>query len=244
MWPVTILASDICEDLGDSAEDYHLYIMKKILQGYKRLHIYVDNEISVKSEIIPIGNSVSLPCDFVYETKIGVLKDGVLCTLRLDRKYRPGISGLSHSQTRDHIGRVLCGQLDPGQFFPFYNCYRGGNFLGELYGLGIGYDTRGIYNISNGQIDIGSLFPEDSELVLEYKSDGISEGLELIPTEMEDALRYWAKREFYADKNLQQAAYNDGKWEGEYYRIKKLYSKKPAHFYADLMKERARPTPR
>lgn len=244
MWPVAVLASDICEDLGYSVEDYHLTIMKKILLAYKKLHIYVDKEISIKTIVVPKDGSICLPSDFVYETKVGVLRDDILCTLRLDRSIRPYNSKLNQSETSANILSILSGEYFPNNYYSFYNAYRGGQFLGELYGYGAGYSVGGIYNIQNGQLDIGSIVPEDSEIVIEYKSDGISDGLRLIPTEMVEYCEYYAKMKWYADKDLNKAAYNSDKADEEYYRIKKLYSKRPAHFYADLMKERARPAPR
>jgi len=42
---VSLLASDICEDIGDSIERHHLRIQKKLLEAYRMLYWYVIPEM-------------------------------------------------------------------------------------------------------------------------------------------------------------------------------------------------------
>lgn len=246
MWPVTVLASDICEDIGDSNERYHLYIMKKILMGYKRLHIFVDREVSVKTVVLPYGNSIPLPDDFILETKVGIRKNGRICVLSLDGKMPRVGMPLSGNETAQQINSILDGSHDPGQYFSFYNYVQSPGSVGELYGMGSGFKTGGIYNIdrTNGELQVGSYIPEDCEIVIEYKSDGISEGLKLFPSEMVECLEAWAKWKYYADKQPNMADRYEQRYDKEYFRLKRLYSVKPASYYAYLFKECERPTVR
>lgn len=247
LWPVKVLASDICEDIGDSTERYHMKIQKKILAGYKKLHMLVDHEVSIKSIILDADNSIEMPCDFLFETKVGVKQNGIIANLRIDKGMQKQCN-LSDSERQLQIQQILSGSLSPAGSFCYYNVFdASGLSYGEMYGVGYGFNTQGVYDIdrTNGVINIGSLYPDGAQGIVEYKSDGISDGgLSLFPSEMEPALRYYAKWQLYIDTETGKGIYNQEMWEQEYKLLKRIYLKKKVQYYAGLFKETQRPAPR
>jgi len=222
--PISVIADNICAGMGDSTGKYKFTMLRHILSGYRELNLFLNQDFSVKTAILEFDNVVKLCDDFVYETKVGMLYKGHLAVLSLDKNVRP--QKLSQLEAERHFESIFAGEFW-GDVFPFYNVFRGSQFLGELYGFGRGVHAPGYYNIDrkNGEIQIGSLVPKGAEIVVEYKSDGISDGLKLVPSETEMCISYWAKARFYEEKEkLTLAQYNEAEYERHYNKLKRLYN--------------------
>lgn len=239
--PITIIASEFCEDIGDSTEFYHARFMKKLLRAYKKLYMYLSPELDVCTQIFPTSGQIELPCDFVYETKIGLLKNNILVTLDLNKNLRLSNTKYTDSQMQTDINGLFDGSIDPGIFYPFFNAFRGSQWVGELYGAGCGYHSNQWYNIKDGILEIGSLVPDDTEVVIEYKSNGLKDGLKLIPTEMVECAVYLAKALFYEDQKPTLSAQMRELYKQEYQRLKRLYNYRPPEYLAFLFKSSDRP---
>jgi hypothetical protein len=238
MVPISVIATDICDNFGDSDRKFFGEHLKNIINHYKTLHIFLMNEISVKSQIMPLSNIMDLPCDFVKETKIGVINaNGRIATMTVDRSLRiPPVA----SSTAD-VDRALEDILTDSAsavFFPFYNTFGiGGGFIGELYGYACSLNTLGYFNIDRKErtIAVASTLPSDMELIIEYKSDGVSDGLQLVPTEIVNLITYKCKSIFCLDKKDQRHVTYENQFEVEYKQIKKLYYAKKIDHYAQVM---------
>lgn len=203
--------------------------------------MYLSPELDVLTEIFPASGQIELPCDFVYETKIGLLKNNCLVTLDLNKDLRLSSTKYTDSQIQADMAGCWDGSITPEAYYPFFNCFRGGNYVGELYGAGCGYHSNTWYNIKDGILEIGSLVPDDVEVVIEYKSNGIKDGFKLIPTEMVEAAVYKAKELFYEDSKPGLAAMAAEKYRVEYQRLKRLYAYRPPEYLAFLFKSTDRP---
>lgn len=216
------MQSAICAGMGDSVGKYEFTIGRHLLSGWREINLYLNHDLEVQTAVLEFDNVVSLPCDFVYVTKVGVLHNGRLAVLSLDKNVRK--EKLNQTQAEERLRNIFYGEYG-GDGCYFYNCFRNGNYLGEMYGFGRGMLCDGFYNIDTkaGEIYIGSLFPKDAEIVVEYKSDGISEGLQLIPSQYELCLSYWAKARFYEERgDINKAIYNNAEYERHYNKIKRL----------------------
>jgi hypothetical protein len=238
----------ICDELGDtSGTKYEFRISQYLALGYQKMHLFLDQETSFKSQILQLGSVVEMPRDFVYETKVGIERDGHICVLNLSTDRMKSHVQKKDSEMRDMIDRVLDGTYvgrseDAGHYF--YNSFgTNGDFLGELYGVGSGFFRNGMYDIDRkrGCISVGSLLPSDANLIVEYKSDGISEGLNLVPSEMFLALRYFALAEFYKEG---ETGTNRNMYYNEYQNLKRLYTFKPISVLAGLFKSSHLTAPR
>lgn len=239
--PITIIASEFCQDIGDSTEFYHERFSKKLLRAYRMLHLYLSPELDVQTQIFPVDGQIELPCDFVYESKIGLLKNNRMITLDLNKNLRLSNQQFTDTEIECQMNGVFDGLFDPGLYYPFFNTFRGGQFVGELYGAGCGFHSNQWYNIKDGVLEIGGLVPDDVEVVIEYKSNGLGDGFKLIPTEMLEAANYKAKELFYEDTKPTLSATMAGKYKVEYQRLKRLYSYRPPEYLAWLFKSSDRP---
>lgn len=236
---ITNIASDFCEDIGDSTERHHLRYQKKLLIAFKKLNLYVCPETEVEGQIIPVNGEVQheLPCNFVYETKVGVKWKGCYITLDLNKNLRLNNKKVSDSEFIRCLDGFADGSLIPGAYYPFYNMNRGGQYVGELYGMDCGFHSNQWYNIKDGVLEIGSQIPDDAEIIIEYKTNGISkDGFKLVPTEIVPYLSNKASQLFYEHTDMTKAEYFLNEANKEYYRVKRLYSYRDPEYLAFLFK--------
>lgn len=237
---ISILASDICEDIGDSTERHHLRIQKKILEGYQKLYWYVLPDFeNIQSEILPYNGTVQyeLPCNFVYETKVGMLYKGCYITLDLKKGLRLQQNTMSDTQAGQCINGFADGSIAPDSWLPFYNVWRNGAYLGEIYSMGCGFHSHQWYDIQDGVLSVGNMVPDGAEILVEYKSNGIPKtGLKLVPAESAPYCKFFAKARLQDDVSPAKAAYFDDLANKQYYRLKKLYSYRSPEYLGWLFK--------
>jgi len=233
---IETIADDICGDLGDSTSRFKFSILRKLLAGWRDMMLYMGNEgICIKTAVLNVDNVVELPEDFVYEMKVGIKRNGHIAVLSLNDAVEKQL--LSQEDTEKTVCDIWNGGFFGAEYI-FYN-YDWNGSLGELYGWGGVLNCNGYYNIDRqkGEIYIGSLVPDDAEIVIEYQSSGQKDGLTLVPTEWWTALKYYALSEWYASKNLNLAQYNRLAYEREYNKTKRLYNWRSSLFIANKMAE-------
>lgn len=221
-----VIASNICGGMGDSTNRFKFTILRHLLSVYRGLNLFLNQDTEIKTAVLEYDNAVDLPCDFVYETKVGIrdIESGRIAVLSLDKSI--GKEKLNQKNSVNRVNEIFSGAYG-GDGYLFYNAFRGGEFLGELYGYGRGVISSGFYNLNrkDGVIYIGSLLPKNSEIVIEYKSDGISDGLKLVPSELEDVLSYGAKARFYEERrDFTAATWNEQRYEQKYNKTQRLYN--------------------
>lgn len=232
--PSRVIASNIAEDMGNLTNEWRA--LKKLGLAYKEMHLFLGQRISVQSCIVPADHQVELPCDFIYATKVSIGRNGRFVTLDLNKNLRKSNLVLPDSQVEQQCNGLLDGTIDPSLFLPFYNTFRGANYLGEIYGMGSGFHNNNWYNIESGVLEIGSMVLNIAdEVCVEYKSDGVKEAYKLIPSEMEEAIMNKTKSLLYADREPTKAAMFDELYKEKYKMLKRMYSNRPPDYMAWLL---------
>lgn len=239
---IDVLGFDVCSDMGDSVYRHKAKINRHLIRGYSKISQFIGNSFSVKTAVLDYDNAIELPCDFIYESKIGVRRNGYTAILTLDKSIER--HKLSDTETCNYLNDIWTNGYGNWDGYFFYNAYRGTMFLGELYGAGRCVLNNGTYNIDRdtGTLFIGSHIPKDAEIIIEYKSDGISEGLKLVPMEMAECLTFYAKWKFYADRDRAKA-YDNEKWfKRDYNQLQRLYNFESALYATGKINEMFTPT--
>lgn len=232
--PARVIASNVAEDMGNLTNEWRA--LKKLALAYKEMHMFLSPMLSVQSCIVPADHQVELPCDFIYQTKVSIGRAGRFVTLDLNKNLRKSNLIATDTQVEAQCNGLLDGTIDPAFFLPFYNTFRGANYLGEIYGMGSGWHSNNWYNIENGILEIGSMvLGVADEVCIEYKSDGVKEAYKLIPSEMEEALMNKTKALLYADKQPGLAASFDAAYKEKYGMLKRMYSKRSPDYMAWLL---------
>jgi len=207
-------------DYGDSAK-------KKVLQyainGLKELNLFVLKSMNVEYLKVNDDKTVDLPLDYIYYQKIGVdCGNGQIWTLTLNEDLvQPKADTTSICKPETVVpptGNTELGFLYGGYGYPFYHHFRGGQYVGEMFGLGGGLNV-GEFKVddTNRKILFGSEMPF-TEIILEYKSSGIKPGGDTkVPQEAVDTIRkyiHWQLNEYdpsapMGEKDRKRLQYGD-----------------------------------
>lgn len=241
---IDTIAFDLCSDIGDSNYRHKAKFMRHLINGYRKMSMFIGNSFSVKTVVLAYDNSIEMPSDFIYETKVGIrdVKTGRIAMLALDKGVER--KKLNDSETIDYLNDIWQNGFGGYGGYWFYNAYYGSRYLGELYGAGRGIINGGTYNINKdeGVIYIGSNIPVGSEIVIEYKSDNVSNGIKLIPIEMKECLEFYAKWKFYADRNPNLAKENNYQYKREFNQLERFYNYETALYAAAEINQMFSPT--
>jgi len=184
---------------------FHNYqaLLQLAAEGFTDLNLFVTNNVKVAYLPINENFTVDLPEDFIDYVKIGILLNGKVWTLGYNKD-------IALPRTVDRCGNTLpsivsCSSNDDDINFPtwgfyFANHFRNGQYVGELYGLGGGFNFA-YYTIDHDkrQIVLTDGVPKE-EIILEYKSSGIdAEGSTTIPRQAVRAIKeyvHWKRLEY------------------------------------------------
>lgn len=240
MVPVSVIATNICLNFGDSDRKYFGEHMVNIIEVYKFMHIYLMDDVSAQSIILNAENISSLPCDFVRETKVGIInKSGRIATMSIDKNLRVAPT----CKTRADVELALC-SIDDGSCAPdcfsFYNTYDPArNYIGEQRGYACALNDLGYFNIDRKKqiltCDPANL-PEGESIIMEYISDGISAGLELVPVELVDCITKACKSRYCLDKGDNRWQAFEQQYQVAYKNVKTLCRARKISVYAQLFK--------
>lgn len=175
-------------------EDFQSNRVQKYLQyaalAYRDLGLFASPNIKV-AYLMPNDALVcNLPNDYAYYTKIALNIKGQLWTLThnpdLNLTSPVGVCGLPVQDLGSVTNEVdLFGTVFDGYYY-YASHFRDGQYVGEMYSMGGGYNELGYYreDRQRNQIQFSSVIPK-VPIVLEYVSSGASSGGETI---IEDAL--------------------------------------------------------
>ena len=242
--PLNIIASDLSSDTEDSLGKRKAKFTRHLLAGYRRLNMFLNGKTEVRTAIMAFSNVIALPCDFQYVTKVGVRRSGSKCIAVLAVNNSDKRRVLNDTDTCDYLNSMWSG-AESGPQYTFYNSWDArGNYYGELYGMGRGVHNSGTYSIDKheGIIYVGSNVPPDSEIIVEYVGDGISNGVTMVPMELKECLEFYAKWKFYADKDLNLAKDNETWYKKEYNNLKRYYNHQNPISFAMKVNELISPT--
>lgn len=230
--PIVDIANNVCEDVGDHTKKHQRFVLRHLARCFQNLHLFMTPFTTVKTEVFSLGNVIEMPKDFVYETKVGIKMgdDIVFINKNYDKNSEIEVT-MNQSEFENYVIDALNPDINRC-VTPFYN------YIGELvlsaYGSG-GY-CDGLYKVDykNGRIYLGSNIPRGCEVVVEYKSDGVSDGLDLVPTEMESALYNYGLWQYFfmrSDGRFRAAEQN---YDTAYYQLQTLYRFKPISYISKL----------
>lgn len=229
------IADVICEDFGDVTKRYRGSILRHLATCNRKLQMFVSDSVDIATFVSPVSRLVHMPSDFIYETKVGLRHGNKI--VFLDKNYEEkgvGPLEMNQSEARVYVEDVLFKGRDCDHVTPFYN------HRGELlYAYGRGIKCKGLYTVDTkkGIIHIGSEFPPGCEIVVEYCSDGVSQGEKMVPIEFYDSLyNYGAWKHLFQrkDPRYRQSAAD---YDEAYYQLETLCKFVPINYIVSLFQQ-------
>ena len=176
MKPLAYVAELVRLDLEDFSPRTLQRVTQYCINSYKDdLAFKISPAVKVHYATMNSVGVVPMPQDMEYYTKIAIKLGGIYFTLTLN-------PDMPINNRLDSCGDDLedvavtptdyCGE----QGYVFASHFRDGNFVGEMYGMGGGFNTAGYFNMDwrNRQFQFSGV--PQTEIVIEYVSNQVSEG--------------------------------------------------------------------
>ena len=240
------VAQDACIEDGDMQLNYPERNMTFCQRAYGDLYLY--QFPNVKTILLEISDVLTcrLPNDYVQWTKVGLMDT---CTGRIVVLGYDATLCTAHKNVCP-CDRESC-EREINELFAYNDSQRADQFMfvnpiftnGTVYGLGGGYNRFGFFKENredwelqfSGKINYG----ERMKLVMEYKADGTTGGVNLVPSEAKEAIINFclSKVNKKRDRGLSNEYKRD--WQVEYKRLQSLYRGMSKEQWSDLFKRHA-----
>lgn len=192
----------VMADYGEDSMVMYPRYLKWAIDCYNELTLYRFPSVKTVELDVKDNYTVDLPHDFVRYTAIGVYINGRLWTLtrRDDSQRRPiedcqiPIEDVNNDHSGSYAGITPYGYMFGGSF-------RNGQYVGEQYAYGGGWNRHGYYRIdeTNRRIEFSNVV-RGKKIVLEYISNGVDcDGSAQIPfasVPVVTSYIQWKKAEF------------------------------------------------
>lgn len=160
-------------DLGENTEHKYMKFLQWAIRGIKEFNYDLLNE--PKTEIFSLNDdhTIDLPDDYINWSKVGIIRHGKIFTLQQNSSFAFPRAVDDCGKSIHDITSVTClaaeqTQKVTGPWTIFFN-YRNGRNLGNLFGLGGGFNPFGYFRVDKEkhQMAFTSEVP-NGDLVLEY----------------------------------------------------------------------------
>ena len=203
--------------------------------------IYREATSEIKTEILTFPNPniriIDYPYDYDYYTKIGVtvtMGGGTKKIMTLSRDqymYKPTNADIvtanctcDSTTTAEDLAAIRAGSMPFPYYSVFQNAFRGGQFVGELFGAGGGESSAGSYITDdiNGRFVFSSDIPTSESIVLEYKRVATTDMANTrIPLYATEAMIAWVKWKMLNMRNsgIGERKFAQIRYEEEVYKL-------------------------
>lgn len=165
---------DVLNDLGTYSQENFKRYMRWAIRGFGKLNIETINSVEVKYYYLDAQNSIDLPDDYLYYTKVGIKLHDKIWTLSVnDNLAIPTTEQCG--QTISDLSKSSYPDL-PSAGYYFADHYYGSSLVTNLFSYGGGFNVAYFREdkAKNKMWFQGSV--PDSQIILEYKSSGVGIG--------------------------------------------------------------------
>lgn len=208
--PIMYIVHSVATDLRETNTNNYPYYLKFALDCYRELNLFTLPSIKTVNLTFSDAFTVDLPDDYVNYTAIGVRIGRHIYLLGRDDKLVLNRS----DECPTPIEEVLQAPDRFAQLFPygyfFSGAFRNGQYVGEQYAYGGGWNSKGYYRVDleKHQIQFSNIIPK-TEIILEYKSTGMDcDGSVEIPYEAISAMTafvHWKRIQY--DESIKNARF-------------------------------------
>ena len=203
-------------DLDDNSMTKYMKFLQYAINGWFKLNLDTMDTVKIAYLEMNSNFTANLPDDFVTYCKIGVIHNGVFIPLGFNPDLiiprRTDDCGIPINENSTDCSSTDIIERHPGFAFYLSPHYRGGQWVGEMYGE-TGGKAPAQYRIDweRRQVAFDSGIGE-REIVIEYKSTGIDvDGKTIVPRKVVEALTAYIHWKRVEHKDKESLAVKDRK---------------------------------
>lgn len=210
------------------------------LLGYSDLAFKASPKVSVHYFTPNDAGLAALPVDYEFFTKVAIIIGGIPYTLSYNEKIplpQQNECGIEVAQ------QLTCQQINPdasvfnGTYFNWSDHYRSGQYVGEFFSLGGGWNSLGYFKIDEKSRNMVFQNVPMVEMMLEYVSNGSDGGATLIETKALKPIRnyvHWQLAE-HSTASMSEKVRAEENYLKEYQTYKKLCNQVTIDEFIDKM---------
>lgn len=244
----------VMSDMDETSTVNYPRYLKWAIDCFHELNLYLSPVIKTVELQIEDNLTIPFPDDYINYIAIGVNLHGRLWTLTrnddivLDRREDCPVSlaeaaALSQEQTNTQLISIV-----PYRYY-FGGAFRGGQYVGEQYAFGGGWNYKGYYteDTEKKRFQFSSAIPKTT-IVLEYKSSGIDcDGSVQIPLPSVAAIVsyiHWKRVEHNSSMPTVEKERKYGLWVKEFQKLKHYNLMFTMSEFRDAKNKTTRQTPK
>lgn len=226
------IIKQLCRRTGEPEYRNYDDILEHVVSCCRQLNLLAIPTVTYKKVELNAYNAINWPLDCVKPIMIGLIRCGKLVTLSLDESISPGNLNTNCSNLNDAECEI--DQITSNGYDSEYSLALGDGL--EFRSIGKGYNHVGYisHDKQNRQSHVRGRYKEGDEFIMVFKSDGVSCGMEMVPSETEMCIKSFALREYYTVKSPGVSRSQDYRYKEEFTALKKLYSAITADDWSDL----------
>lgn len=228
------IVKQLCRRTGEPEYRNYDDILEHVVSACRQLNLL--NMTTISYEVVTLNNcnAIDWPLDCVKPLIIGQVRNNRMAILSVDEGIMPGHLNQCNtiSEAENHINEIFSGNCEQYQEFSI-----GDNW--GIRGYGCGFNNVGYVNHDKKarQSYIKGRYESGDEFVMVFKSDGVSNGMSMIPSETEMCVKSFALREYYSITNPSISALQDRRYKEEFNALTKFNSAINADEWRDLIKQ-------
>ena len=236
------IIKQLCRRTGEPEYRNYDDILEHVVACCRQLNLFAIPFITTVELKSNHYNAVDWPLDCVKPLMLGQMRGDRLVTLTLDESM---VSGklqkdfTTISEAEQNINQILNGQITPQTGLAF-------TANGEMYGYGNGFNYLGYVShdkkARQSYIKATTIKKGDTFIML-YKSDGVSSGLDCVPSESENCIKAFVLQEYYAVKSPGISSQQRQRYKEEFSALTKLNMAYTADDWKDLFSQWNNSTP-
>ena len=213
--------------------------MEYALLGYSDLAFKASPKVSVHYFIPNEAGLAELPVDYEFFTKVAIIIGGIPYTLTYNDKIplpKQNECGIEVAQMVTCGGSLALDSFN-GTYFNWASHYRSGQYVGEFFSLGGGWNSLGYFKIDEKSRNMVFQNVPMVEMMLEYVSNGSDGGATLIETKALKPIRnyvHWQLAE-HSTASLSEKVRAEENYLKEYQTYKKLCNQVTIDEFIDKM---------
>jgi hypothetical protein len=232
----------LCRATGEPEYRNYDTILEHVVACCRQLNLLAIPVVAVAELKSNSYNAVNWPLDCVKPLSLGQMRGDRLVTLSLDESMVSGNLAQPYatiSEAEQQVNNILNGHFTPETGLA-------STVNGEMYGYGNGFNYLGYvsHDKKARQSYIkATTIKEGDKFIMSYKSDGVSCGLECVPSEAELCIKAFALEQYYTIKNPGIASQQRQRYKEEFSALTKLNMAYTADDWSDMFTQWNNTTP-
>lgn len=230
----------LCKETGEPDFLNYNQLLGYVLDGIKDLSLFAVPEYKVCKLTINSFNSIEWPIDCIKPLSVCLVRNEQAVVLDIDDNIIPQKNLVKKKVNNWSIDDLFIHDAYDIDYLTYSFA------IGELYGFENNINRAGYikHDKLNRQSYIKGSLRFGDEILFYYKSDGLENCPDSVPSEYKEALEFFALAKYYRSRNPGLAEVNRKNYKEEFTRLRKYYQDEGINSWIDALRNNVKSSPK